>query len=107
MISPEVAMDDSEEEEAEEELGEPGDTERRARVERALDTVRDLLSPDEIEEHRRMLLFLARTHPSLSTWIEDIRPRPVPDESGTVEKKDRAALKAAAARRASGQRGNG
>ncbi len=88
-----------------EEVEEPGDKELRARVERALDTVRELLSPEELEEHRRMLLFLSRTHPTLSTWIEDMRPRPVPDESGTVEKKDHIALQAAAARRASGRRG--
>lgn len=98
MISLETAMDDSEE------LDEPGEQGRRARVERALDSVRELLSEEELAEHRRMLLFLARTHPKLSTWTEDTRPRAVPDQSGTVVKKEPGALQAAAARRAGGAR---
>lgn len=88
-------------------MEEPGEAERRARVEKALDTVRDILTPDELEEHRRMLLSLARTHPALSSWIEDQRPRAVPDESGTVQKRDSAALQAAAARRTGSGRGHG
>ena len=87
-------------------MEEPGETERRARVEKALDTVRDLLTPEELEEHRRMLLFLARTHPALSSWLDDQRPRATPNESGTVEKRDTAALQAAAARRTGSGRGN-
>lgn len=52
----------------------------RERVEKALDLTRDFLTPGELEEHRRMLTFLARTTPAR---LEDQRPRVVPDRSGT------------------------
>jgi len=86
------------------ELDEEMEAETRERIEKALDTVRDLLTPEELEDHRRMLTFLARTHPALSKWIEDERPRVVPDESGTTQKKDAAALEAAVQRRAARKR---
>ncbi|MFO0590472.1 MAG: hypothetical protein U0441_23215 [Polyangiaceae bacterium] len=74
------------------------DLELEARVERALLPYRSYLTDEEYAERRRMLLFLARTHPNLSTWIEDQRPRAVPDQSGTIVKKDTSALERAAAR---------
>lgn len=80
----------------------PGDAELRARVEEALDLTRELLSPEDLEEQRRMLFSLARTHPRFSTWLSDQRPRAVPDRSGLVQKKEDAALRASIARRAAG-----
>lgn len=86
--------------------GGPEEAALRARIEEALDLTRGLLGPEEVEEHRRMLLALARLHPRFSSRIEDARPRPVPDRSGLVQKKDDAALRASVARRAAG-RGRG
>lgn len=84
----------------------PPDSALEARVDRALLPYRAFLSDEEYAERRRMLLFLAKTHPNLSTWIEDQRPREVPDESGTVVRKDTDALERAAARlKARGGRG--
>ena len=80
----------------------PEDAELRARVERALDLTREFLTPEELDEQRRMLFSLARTSPGLSSWLRDQRPRAVPDESGLVQKKDEEAMRAAAARRAGG-----
>lgn len=72
----------------------------RARVERALDLTRDFLTPEEVEEHRRMLTFLARTTPAR---LEAERPREVPDRSDTVQKPGAAALWAAMDRRSRGK----
>jgi hypothetical protein len=75
----------------------------RERVEKALALSRDFLTPEELEEHRRMLTFLARTNPA---WLEDQRPRAVPDHSGTAQKPGTEALLAAVPRR-SGFRSGG
>lgn len=87
------------------ELKDPTDTQIGERVEKALDLTRDFLTPEEVEQHRRMLTFLARTHPALSTWLSDQRPRTVPDESGSTEKPGAAALLAAMTRRTPGKVG--
>ncbi len=81
-----------------------------ALVERALEPQRALLSPDEVEEHRRFLRSLAVTHPAFSSWLEAQRaasdappeppPRDTPDRSGIVARQDRQALEAAARRTA-------
>jgi len=81
-----------------------------ALVERALEPQRGLLSPDEVEEHRRFLRSLVVTHPAFSNWIEAQRasssaepeppPRDTPDRSGIVARQDRQALEAAARRTA-------
>lgn len=86
-------------------LKDPSDEHIRERVEKALDLTRDFLTPEEVEEHRRMLMFLARTHPALSTWLADQRPRTVPDESGSTAKPGAAALMAAMSRRKPGKAG--
>jgi hypothetical protein len=82
------------------------DAELTGRVEKALALTRSFLTPEELDEHRRMLLSLARVHGKHSTWLSDQRPREVPDSSGFVQKKDDAALSASIARRAGG-RGRG
>lgn len=79
-------MDDTEE------LEERMQARTRERVEKALDLLRDLSTPEELEEQRRMLTFLART---TAARLEDQRPRVVPDRSGTEIKPGVAALLAA------------
>ena len=74
------------------------DPQLEAPVDRALLPYRPYLSAEDYAERRRMLLFLAKTHPNLSRWVEDERPREVPDQSGTVVRKDASALERAAAR---------
>jgi hypothetical protein len=65
------------------------------RVDRVMARYRAGLTEEEWQEHRRMLLFLAKTHPRFSTWVEDVRPRAAPDGSGVAAKKDPASLEAA------------
>jgi hypothetical protein len=64
------------------------------RVERALDLTRDFLTPEELEEHRRVLLSLARCHPRFLPRRAD-GGAPPPGESGVVLRRDGAALEAA------------
>lgn len=79
-----------------ERAGEDGEEkELHERVDRAMGPLRGVPSPEEWDEQRRMLIFLARTHPRLSDWIERGRPRAVPDRSGTVAKQDAVDLEAA------------
>jgi hypothetical protein len=66
------------------------------RVDRVMARYRTGLTEEEWQEHRRMLLFLAKTHPRFSTWVDDIQPREVPDGSGVAAKKGSASLEAAA-----------
>ena len=80
-----------------------GEAALRDLVERALDLTREFVAPEDLEEQRALLFSLARTHPRFSTWLQDQEPRKVPESSGVVEKKDEAALQAAAARRAGGR----
>lgn len=69
--------------------------EKSRRVNRVMEVYRPLLTEAEWEARRRFLLFLAKTHPRSSTWIEDRRPRALPDSSGPTVKKDMTALAAA------------
>lgn len=71
------------------------DGDLQERVDRAMTPYRGLLTEEEWQEQRRMLLFLAKTHPRFSDWIERQRPPAAPDQSGFQVKKDATALEAA------------
>lgn len=74
----------------------PPDEDLVRRVDRAMAPYREGLTEEEWHLYRHFLLFLAETHPRFSTWIEDVRPRDVPDRSGIAAKKDITSLEAAA-----------
>ncbi|WP_437730260.1 hypothetical protein [Sorangium sp. So ce1335] len=87
-----------------------GDPTLEARVDHAVAPYADLLPAQDLEALRALTARFLATHPVAAPLVDRIRPRTPPTSSGEVDRRDPAALAAAAERlaaRSSANQGRG